>query len=68
MLPCLSHITYRHTMTMKTVNKSKISKNDKNDKNNKNNNNNTPHYVYDDIRLNIHTIAQLDFILFQQVF
>jgi hypothetical protein len=61
MLPCLSHITYRHTMTMKTVNKSKISKNN-------NNNNNTPHYVYDDIRLNIHTIAQLDFILFQQVF
>ena len=70
MLPCLSHITYRHTMTMKSVNKSKISKNDK-----KNNNNTIPHnpphihsYVYDDIHLNIHTIAQLDFILFQQVF
>lgn len=58
MLPCLSHLTY----TKKMVHK-----------NNKHKHNKMTHLCIfehqgSSYALNVHTIAQLDFILFQQVF
>jgi hypothetical protein len=66
MLPCLSHLTYTKKM---------MHKNNKYKHNNKHNNKHnkmTPQHVFEhqgsSYALNVHTIAQLDFILFQQVF
>jgi len=68
MLPCLSHLTYTYT-TKKTMNK--------NNNDNKHKHNKMTHYhcIFEhqgssrsSYALNVHTIAQFDFILFQQVF
>ena len=62
MLPCLSHLTYTKKM---------VHKNNKHKHNNKHNKM-TPLCIFEhqgsSYALNVHTIAQLDFILFQQVF
>lgn len=62
MLPCLSHITYTKKMMHK------------NNKHNKHKHNKMTHHpcIFEhqgsSYTLNVHTIAQFDFILFQQVF
>jgi hypothetical protein len=72
MPPCLSHITCTYTSNKKPRSipfyKRNRSNNDKNDKNDKTSTSHKETYIYNNINLNVHTVAQLDFILFQQVF